>query len=358
MDRSARRGGEGKMSAKKIVLAVLFSGTLGFFRPAPAAGQAFAIEYRIFRGASTSGRPASAPAVVTASFADPVFISAEVSDAEKKTEADRIAVLKTELAAIYRLSEVDLVRSSRIVWDGKKAPFGEVVLIGDSFFPVLLSPRALGGQRFSMKVEIRRYRDSGLDVVPGRDQAEEGAPSGGGVRPERDKWESVWGEGERIADSELTARLDETVVLGFPLGESSYFISFRLHEPPEDRFWREVLDRAQKSERTWPSGQTVPPRPRFRFIPAYPKSSRDWGMEGVVILKVRTDEEGIPADISVVKGRSIHLNLAALAAMKQWRFDPMIVDGKAVEASFFISFDFRLGATPGEASPARRPPDF
>jgi TonB family protein len=348
------------MKTKKILPAILCAGITFASFPAPAEAQEYSIEYRVFRGSAAAKQAAPGPVVVTASFADPVFISAEYSSAEEKTDADRIAVLKAELSAIYKLADIEMVRSSRIVWDGKKESLSEVLLIGGDFFPISLSPRKLEGRRVSMGVQIRRYRDAGSDSAAGsaRERPDEAIPSGGPAPVGLDKWETVWGSGDRIADSEMTARLDETVVLGFPLRDSSFFISFRVRDSPEDRFWREMVDRIQQTERSWPSGLAVPPKPRFRLIPAFPEGARDHGIEGLVVLKVTVDPEGCPINVHVAKGASISLNQAALAALKQWQFEPVFEHGKAVGTTFFISFDFRRGAGETNASvPIKRDAD-
>ena len=253
-------------------------------------------------------------------------------------------------------------------------------MIDGDYLPISLSPKRLEDRRVSMTVEVRRYRGVAVSsrrnttvsiglrndeewmaekrggLAPaerfpgepetpatGRDRPSDAFPFGASNPVGLASWDSIWGSGDRIADSEMTARLDETVVLGFALGEASYFVSFRVGESPEDWFWREIVDRQEKTERSWPSGLAVPPKPRFRLIPAFPKASQEAGVEGTVVLKVRVDAEGRPSDIAIVKGRAFALNQAAVSAMKQWRFEPFLVGGKAVETTFFISFDFRLG---------------
>lgn len=348
------------MKSKKILFISVFTGIfLGFFQ-APAAGQGYAIEYRVFRGSSVTKKAPAGPVVVTASFADPVFVQAYDPAVERKADADRAAVLKADLAAIYKIAEIEMVRANRIIWDGKKESVSEVILIGGDYFPISLSPRKLEGRRISMAVEIRRYRDLGPEAAASsRERLDEIAPSGAPVTGGLEKWDTVWGSGERIADSEMTARLDETIVLGFPLGDASFFVSFRVQEPPEDRYWREVVERIQRTERAWPSGIAVPPKPRFRLIPAFPEGARNQGIEGLVVLKVTVDPEGRPTDFHVAKGAAISLNLAALAAMKQWRFEPVFERGKAVGTSFFISFDFRLNeGRPGPDVPSKRRPEI
>jgi TonB family protein len=337
----------------KRIPAILISVWVGsMLVPAPAAAQGYAIEYRVFRGSPAARQTPSGSGIVIASFGDPVFVWTDESAAGEKSEAERASVLKAELAAIYRLGAVEMVRSSRIAWDGKKDSLNEVLVIGDDYLPISLSPRKVEGRRISMGIEIRRYRDLGPAAPSDRERGDDIAPSGA-ARAGRDRWESVWGGGDRVASSEMTARIDETVVLGFPLQDASFFISFRVLEPPEDRFWTEMIDRVQRTERSWPAGPAVPPKPRFRLIPAYPEGARDHGFEGLVVLRVTVDEEGRPANIDIVKGVSVSLNRAAVESMRQWEFEPVVERGKAVGATFFISFDFRRTEGAGEAASPR-----
>jgi|GEM_PF-5281290 len=73
--------------------------------------------------------------------------------------------------------------------------------------------------------------------------------------------------------------------------------------------------------------------------PAYPPAARDAAVQGAVLLKVRVDEKGLPQQIEVLKGHPL-LKDAAVDAVRQWRWQPMQIKGKA--QSFYATLTVRF----------------
>jgi TonB family protein len=84
-----------------------------------------------------------------------------------------------------------------------------------------------------------------------------------------------------------------------------------------------------------------PPKQIKRVDPNYPESARQNGVEGVVILNVRTDEEGRVAQVEVLKSVP-ELDQAAIDAVKQWRYEPFFSKGKPTPVVFTVTVRFRL----------------
>lgn len=75
--------------------------------------------------------------------------------------------------------------------------------------------------------------------------------------------------------------------------------------------------------------------------PVYPRLARAARIQGVVILDATIDETGRVVDIRVL--RSIApLEHAAIEAVKQWRYMPAVVNGRAVAVVMTITTSFRL----------------
>ncbi len=88
-------------------------------------------------------------------------------------------------------------------------------------------------------------------------------------------------------------------------------------------------------------GEIKPPKPVKRVDPVYPEEARKAGTEGVVILEAKADEQGNVIDMRVL--RSIPaLDKAALDAVRQWKYEPLIVDGKPQKAIFTVTVRFAL----------------
>ncbi len=87
--------------------------------------------------------------------------------------------------------------------------------------------------------------------------------------------------------------------------------------------------------------QIQPPRIVKKVDPVYPEEARKSGIEGVVILEARTDIQGKVKDVMVLRSVPA-LNQAAIDALKQWVYEPVIVAGSPKEAVFTVTIAFKL----------------
>jgi TonB family protein len=85
-----------------------------------------------------------------------------------------------------------------------------------------------------------------------------------------------------------------------------------------------------------------PPKLIKKVDPVYPEEARKKGIQGVVILEAKIDESGRVMDTMIL--RSIpELDQAAADAVRQWVYEPMLIDGKPTKALFTVTANFRLG---------------
>jgi TonB family protein len=88
-------------------------------------------------------------------------------------------------------------------------------------------------------------------------------------------------------------------------------------------------------------GNITPPKLIKQVDPVYPEEARKKQIEGIVILSARTDEQGNVVGVKVL--RSIpELDQAAINAVKQWKYEPKIIDGKPRALIFTVTVRFRL----------------
>jgi len=80
--------------------------------------------------------------------------------------------------------------------------------------------------------------------------------------------------------------------------------------------------------------------------PAYPPLARAARIQGDVLLDVTIGEDGTVESIKAVSGHPL-LIPAAIDAVKQWRYKPFTVDGKAVRVSTQVKVNFQLDETAG-----------
>lgn len=74
----------------------------------------------------------------------------------------------------------------------------------------------------------------------------------------------------------------------------------------------------------------------------YTAEAREERIQGVVILRLQIDEAGGVTDAEVLKGLPLGLSGAAVAAARQWRFNPAKRDGEPVASQRNVVVEFRL----------------
>jgi periplasmic protein TonB len=78
--------------------------------------------------------------------------------------------------------------------------------------------------------------------------------------------------------------------------------------------------------------------------PRYPPQALRSGVEGSVSVRVEVDPNGVPTDVTVVERsgeRSRDLDRAVTDAVRKWRFEPAMKDGKAVAGAVVVPVDFK-----------------
>ncbi len=75
--------------------------------------------------------------------------------------------------------------------------------------------------------------------------------------------------------------------------------------------------------------------------PSYPEQALRAGLQGPVVLQAWIGRDGTIRDVKLIRG-SLLLGQAAYKAVKQWRFQPYLLNGRAVEAQTYVTVDFRL----------------
>ena len=75
--------------------------------------------------------------------------------------------------------------------------------------------------------------------------------------------------------------------------------------------------------------------------PDYPPLAKQLKVEGIVELEVVVAENGTVDKVNIVSGNPV-LTRPASEALKRWKFQPVMVDGKAVKAIAPVSITFKM----------------
>jgi TonB family protein len=78
-----------------------------------------------------------------------------------------------------------------------------------------------------------------------------------------------------------------------------------------------------------------------RVEPEYPEEARNRQLQGAVVLDIHIGQDGLVQEAKLVSGEPL-LADAAMAAVRQWRFQPRLVDGAPAEMQTRITLNFRL----------------
>jgi protein TonB len=89
------------------------------------------------------------------------------------------------------------------------------------------------------------------------------------------------------------------------------------------------------------AGEVRPPRLVRRVEPMYPEIARQARVEGIVILEATTDEYGRVRNIRVLRSIPL-LDQAALDAVREWVYEPMVINGRPRAVVFTVTVRFKL----------------
>ena len=112
------------------------------------------------------------------------------------------------------------------------------------------------------------------------------------------------------------------------------------------RTWQELESRVEKqsqSEAIVPmvDGSEVQQLVVHRVDPVYPEEAKRANLQGIVVISTVIGRDGSVEKVTPVSGPDV-LTTAAVNAVRWWRFQPYVVNGKAVEIETTLAVEFRL----------------
>jgi len=132
-----------------------------------------------------------------------------------------------------------------------------------------------------------------------------------------------------------------------------YFLSFHVTGPKEKvlpppppppparkKLKKELADFEKGALKA--KGDVKPPKLIKKVDPVYPEEARKQGISGQVFLSVRSDEQGNIVRVKIVKSPHELLSQASVEAVKQWKYEPMLIKGKPIPIIFTVTMTFKL----------------
>jgi len=223
------------------------------------------------------------------------------------------------------LDDLFLYKQSRL----RDLPFPSKVILGRGYaYRVDLALKELSTSRRGLRLVISKTKE-GI-VKPGKDDR----------TMLRDAYDAAWDENrtDLIVDQALIIELDDPVVIRVPRDDGPYFLCAKLTAgEPEAEPKRKPLPVLRP-----PSGGDLVPAPRAieKVLPSYPDELRRRYVRGEIGLRIFIDENGGVQSVLVEAPVHPYLDYAAVQAFLEWKFEPVLQQGKPGPAVFNYRFDF------------------
>ncbi|MCP5102269.1 MAG: TonB family protein [bacterium] len=294
------------MQFKPIKLAVIF--LLLIFTGVPAfavsaAGTAdegdILVHLRLYEG--SRGNEISKSSVVSSYYLKPLFVSSLVSEFNIREE-------EKELKRIFNLNSIKLMTRTQWGWKYGESQkrFRIVVLNGHEFLVQL----TMAGKKNRFKMEVI---DKGQKEQP------------------------------TLLETKVVLPEKKSTVFGFEDSLGKPFFICLQREENKSVIHKEPVH-----------GSHGRPKLVKRVKPKYPEAALKKKIHGQVLLDAVVDKRGNVGDVYLVDGVP-GLNEAAVAAVKQWKFDPMVSGDKSGPVRFTVNVLFNLPKhlekKPGETAP-------
>jgi len=89
-------------------------------------------------------------------------------------------------------------------------------------------------------------------------------------------------------------------------------------------------------------GDIEMPEVKTQKYPSYTREAMRERIQGSVTMRVIVNADGVPEDILIGQSLRPDLDMAAVDAMKQWRFKPGTYNGQRIAVSVFVEMSFYL----------------
>jgi len=89
-------------------------------------------------------------------------------------------------------------------------------------------------------------------------------------------------------------------------------------------------------------GQINSPALIKRVEPKYPDIAAAAKLTGLVIVEALVNESGAVESVKTLRSPSVFLEKAAVEALKQWQYSPLVLDGVAMSFVLTVTFNFSV----------------
>lgn len=298
---------------KTAVLLFLLSALGGILTQPLSGGDGLIVRLRFYEGMKST-LPEPQP-VVTSSYLQP-FVSASIPSGFAPAEE------KKQIKRVFNLIDVRLLTEADLGWGPRELrPLNYVLRFDSREILVIISPLD-----WKNRFRIEVHEQAGVEKVS-------------------------------LLDTEILLPRRNIAVFGFESTDGTpYFLSF--HALPGEvkkggqvegrvggvvggtvgRGMEEKVKGGVGALRA--VGEIKPPKLVKKVDPVYPEIARQAGVEGAVILEAETDPMGNVVRVQVLRSIPL-LDQAAIDAVRQWKYEPVVIDGQPKGIIFTVTVAFR-----------------
>ena len=301
-----------KNRALRMCIALfVFAGTL----PASPAVKRLDLKLRVYEGVREGSL--TPPKSVTASYIQPTIAASLPTGSGLDQE-------KEQILRVFNLQDVTLLtEADLVIGEGGQAPDRV-----RHYF-------RLNGSAYTVQVVLINWKAMGRFVVNFNEVVNE--------KP------------QNVLTTEMTITHGHSAVFGFENRQGKpYFCSFHITGPadnmpaappppppaPRPSHLREAIEEFERGA-VKAVDAVAPPRLLKAVDPEFPEAAMKLGLEdGSVYMNIRIDEQGNVRKVMVIESSNEAFNDPAVRAVKQWKYEPYVRDGRPREVVFSVNVRF------------------
>jgi len=293
---------------------------LVFFVAASPAAERTVIRILVFRGAWPVDHPLLKEATVWTASSEPRLASLRGKAAGPES-VDKAALVETLIDAFDFESLEDVFAFAK-EWSGSGRVIEDRILHGLGVFEFSLKARRVGPDSIELTAIVKKSKNrllrEGESMEKDMAKAVEAAAHAGDM--------------ETILDRTVALTENDPMIVGVPEAGGAFFLAFLTRS--------EEASPTAKGPESKASEIVANPKPVHQVVPAYPEDLQRQGIKGQVGILVAVDEEGRVAGLKVTKSLHPYLDYAAVQALRQWTYEPVLEGGKPVPVTIEVDVNF------------------
>src|SRR5665647_2115130 len=278
------------------------------------AAENIIIRVHLFKGTWAEDQPGFREVTVMTAASHPALELLRAKVGEPESEMTVAAI--DALLEAQGLRTVDDIFAFAIEWDGTENALSHDILHKLAAFQFVFNRRRLSANNVDLSAVLNKSKESHAKNEKSRSTEIRRALMEGRL--------------ERILDIELPMEIGAPVIIGIPNDEEPLFLMILLTVP----------DRAAGKKSRAGEVILAAPKPIHTVVPAYPEELRRQGVAGQVEIQSVVDEKGNLMGMKVTKPLHPYLDFAAVQALRQWKYEPVVQNGKPISVIITQTVNF------------------